>query len=178
MTDKHKKHHEKEVPLEQELEGEILEEAQAEQTLEQERDDLLARLQRLAADYQNYQKRMQKELSTAREFANESLIKDLLAVLDDMERAMDAANGGDENDPFYVGMKMVHDNLLTILARYGLEKIVAVGEHFDPEKHAAMMQQPSDETEPMTVLQELQKGYTLKGRTIRPAGVIVSKAPE
>jgi len=148
-------------------------------TIEQERDDLLARLQRLGADYQNYQKRVQKDISNARDFANESLLRDLLSVLDDMERALSAAKENHtSDDPLLVGMHMVHDNMLAVLQRYGLSPIESVGLPFDPEKHAAMMQQPTDEVPPMTVLQEVQKGYSLKGRTIRPTAVIVAKPLE
>lgn len=152
---------------------------QPEKTVEQERDDLLARLQRLGADYQNYQKRVQKDIANAREFANESLLKDLLSVLDDMDRALAAARENHASDgPLLAGMQMVHDNLLAVLARYGLTPIEAAGLPFDPEKHAALMQQPTDEVPPMTVLQEVQKGYSLKGRTVRPASVIVAKPAE
>lgn len=185
MTKK-KKHKSEETQPEIDFQQDV--EPQAEETpaepldpieaLTQERDDLLGRLQRLAADYQNYQKRAQKDNSQARDFANESLVKELLPVLDDMERAIAAAGEADEDDPFLAGMKMVHDNMLNVLMRFGLEPIVATGETFNPEFHSALMQQPTDEVEPMTVLQEVQKGYTLKGRALRPAGVIVSKAPE
>ena len=148
-------------------------------TPEQERDDLLSRLQRLAADYQNYQKRVQKDVAHAREFANESLMKSLLAVLDNMEHALASAkeNHGDD-DPFLTGMQLVHENMLDVLGQNGLAPIEADGKEFDPEKHQALMQQESDEVAPMTVLQELQRGYELKGRTLRPASVIVAKAPE
>jgi len=142
-----------------------------------ERDDLLARLQRLSADYVNYQKRAQRDLDAAREFANESLIKPLLYVLDDMERALAA---GRENhnldDPFIAGMQLVHDKMIETLGRFGLEAIEAEGLPFDPELHAAMMQQPSEDHPPSTVLTEVVKGYRLKGRTIRPSGVVVTAA--
>jgi molecular chaperone GrpE len=141
-----------------------------------ERDDLLARLQRVSADYLNYQKRAQRDVADAREYANEGLIKSLLPVVDDMERALDAAreNHG-EDDPLFTGMQLVHDKALEVLGTFGVTGIEAVGADFDPEKHAAMMQQPSDEHPPQTVLQELQRGYQLKGRTIRPSSVIVSR---
>jgi len=144
-----------------------------------ERDDLLARLQRVSADYVNYQKRAQRDVSEAREYANESLIKSLLPVLDDMERALDAAreNHG-EDDPLFTGMQLVHDKALEVLGSFGVTVIEAVGTEFDPEKHAAMMQQPTEEHPPQTVLQELQRGYELKGRTIRPSSVIVSREPD
>ncbi|MBT3199570.1 MAG: nucleotide exchange factor GrpE [Phycisphaerales bacterium] len=143
--------------------------------LQAERDDLMARLQRTAADYANYQKRVQREMTESRDFANVKLITELLSILDDMSRALE--NAGDDrpdDDPLLTGMKMVHDKAVEVLGRFGLESIEAMGLPFDPEMHSALMQQPTDEHPPMTVLQELQRGYKLKGRTIRPAAVIVS----
>ena len=142
-----------------------------------ERDDLLARLQRLSADYVNYQKRAHRDLEAAREFANESLIKALLYVLDDMERALAAGRDNhSEDDPFVAGMQLVHDKMIETLGRFGLKTIEAEGLPFDPEFHSAMMQQPSEAHPPSTVLTEVVKGYQLKGRTIRPAGVVVTAA--
>jgi len=149
------------------------------EALQAERDDLLARLQRTAADYANSQKRSQREMTEARDFANTQLITGLLSVLDDMERALEAAGDGcDKDDPLLIGMQLVHDKALEVLGRFGVEIIDALDKPFDPESHAAMMQQPSDEHPPQTVLQELQRGYKLKGRTIRPTAVIVSTEPE
>jgi molecular chaperone GrpE len=142
-----------------------------------ERDDLLARLQRVSADYLNYQKRVQREMTEGREFANTNLIRDLLAVLDDMERAMEAARENHADDPLLAGMQLVYEKALEVLGRYGLKRIDAEGEPFDPTCHEAMMQQPSEEHETPTVLQELQSGYELKGRVIRPARVVVSGPP-
>lgn len=146
--------------------------------LRRERDDLMGRLQRLAADYQNYQKRSAKEQQQARQFANEDLMKELLGVLDDMERALEAARENHPpEDPLLVGTEMVHDQFLAVLKRFGLEPIDAEGLPFDPEKHSAMMQEPTDQADPMTVLRVLQRGYELKGRTLRPAAVVVAQAP-
>ncbi|MBN1554881.1 MAG: nucleotide exchange factor GrpE [Phycisphaerae bacterium] len=148
------------------------------ESLVAERDDLLARLQRLSADFQNYQKRVQKEREQERQFANEGLMKSLLAVVDDMERGLAAARENHPaDDPLLVGMQMVHDKLMRTLEQFGLSAIDAEGKSFDPERHSAMMQQPTDAAEPMTVLQVLQRGYELKGRTIRPAAVVVAQAP-
>ena len=113
---------------------------------------ILARLQRVSADYVNYQKRVQRDIDAARSFANESLIKALLAVLDDVERALEAGRAGhDENDPLLSGMELVHDKALETLDRFGLTAIEAEGKPFDPEIHSAMMQQPSDVHPPQTV---------------------------
>ncbi len=162
-------------------EGELIEPAPEPDPLtpEEQYAELNDRFLRLAADYQNYKKRIQKDMQQTRDFANESMMKNLLTVLDDMERAMaNAAEGGHEDDPFYQGMKLVHDNLFATLQQYGLSEIEAAGQPFDPEQHAALMQQPTDEVEPMMVLNVLQRGFALKGRTIRPAQVVVSKEPD
>jgi molecular chaperone GrpE len=149
------------------------------EALKAERDDLMGRLQRVSADYINYQKRAARDLEQAREFANEEIIKSLLHVLDDMERAMEHARAShDVKDPLMVGMELVHKNALATLTRFGLTPIEATGKPFDPECHAALMQEPSAEHQARTVLRELQRGYQLKGRTIRPSQVVVSKEPE
>ena len=149
------------------------------ETTTKERDDLLARLQRVSADYVNYQKRVQRDIESARTFANEGLMKALLGVLDDMERALSAGRENhDAEDPLVVGMQLVHDKALETLSKFGLEVIDAEGRPFDPEMHQAMMQQPSADQPPQTVLTEVVKGYRLRGRTLRPSGVIISKAPE
>jgi len=146
--------------------------------LRAERDALLERLQRVSADYLNYQKRAQRDLEQARQFANEELIKSLLGVLDDMEHALEHARANhDADDPLLKGMELVHDKALATLGAFGLEPIVAVGQPFDPEQHAAMMEEPTDQAAPGTVLRQMQSGYRLKGRTIRPASVVVAKAP-
>ncbi len=149
------------------------------EALRAERDDLLDRLQRVSADYLNYQKRVRKDVEQARTFANEELMRALLGVLDDMERALEAARANHPpDDPLLTGMQIVHDNALQTLGGFGLQRITAAGQPFDPDRHAALMQQPTDAVPPNTVVQELQSGYELRGRTLRAAKVIVSKAPE
>jgi molecular chaperone GrpE len=148
---------------------------EAAESLRAERDDLLARLQRVSADYLNYQKRVQRDVADAREFANADLIKSLLAVLDDMERALEAAKANHgADDPLLVGMHLVYDKARATLGRFGLSAIQALGQPFDPYKHQALHHEPSQAHPPGIVLQELQKGYELKGRVIRPASVVVS----
>lgn len=156
-----------------------LETADELESLRAERDDLLERLQRVSADYVNYQKRVRRDIAEAREFANAELVRTLLPVLDDMERALASGreNQG-QDDPLFGGLQLLHDKALETLEKFGLRVIEAEGRAFDPEKHLAMMQQASDEHPPQTVLEVLQKGYELKGRPIRPAKVVVSKAPE
>ena len=143
------------------------------------RDELLAKLQLALADFANYRKRTQREVEQARRFANDELIGSLLGVLDDMDRGLAA---GRENhspdDVLLAGMTMIHQKALDVLARFGLERMNAVGELFDPDKHSAVLQEPSHEHPPQTVIRELQKGYRLHGRTIRPSAVVVSRPPE
>jgi molecular chaperone GrpE len=148
-------------------------------SLRAERDDLLARLQRVSADFANYQKRAHRDMVQARQYANEELVKALLGVLDDMERAMEAARANHApDDPLLGGMGLVHQKALEILGQFGLEPIETEGRLFDPDEHSAIMQEPSAEHPPRTVLRQLQKGYKFKGRTIRPSSVVVSKVPE
>ncbi len=146
-------------------------------SIEAERDDLLARLQRVSADYVNYQKRAQRERLDERALAQGDVIKALLSVLDDMELALAAVSDADEDDPFYRGLKMVHDKMLQTLSTFGCKVIDAEGQLLDPERHAAMMQQPSEECEPNTILNVVQRGYEFNGRVLRPAGVVVAVEP-
>jgi molecular chaperone GrpE len=142
-------------------------------------EDLLKRLQRVSADYLNYQKRIQKEIAQSREYANEALLKAMLPVLDDIDRALEAgAATHGPDDPLLTGLRLVRDKALAALAAFGLAAVESQGKPFDPEHHSAVVQQPSAEVPPGTVLKELTKGYALKGRTIRPAMVVVSVAPE
>jgi len=99
-------------------------------------------------------------------------------VLDDMERAMAAAEANhDADDPLLAGMHLVYEKALEVLASHGLRRIEAAGEPFDPQRHEAMMQQPSEAHRAPTVLRELQRGYELKGRVLRPVRVVVSAPP-
>ena len=145
-----------------------------------ERDDYLARLQRVSADFVNYQKRAVREAIESRETANAELIKNLLGVLDDMERALEAAKaaGLSQDDALLKGMELVYAKAVETLTRYGLAVIEAQGQPFDPQKHQAVMQMASGDVPPGTVIKELQKGYTLRGKVLRPSTVVVSKTPD
>ena len=146
------------------------------EALAKENADLLARLQRVSADYVNYQKRVQKDIAQTREFANESLLRTLLGVMDDMDRALAEAEA--KNDPLVAGMKLVRDKMFQTMQGFGVTALEAQGKPFDPDHHSAVMQEATDAVPPMTIVRELQKGYALKGRTIRPAMVVVSKEVE
>jgi len=145
-------------------------EQQEEQQPEQEVDD---RLLRLAADFENYKKRATRERLEYVALANERLVKDLLPILDDLERALEAA-AEHEEAKLEEGVRLVHRSLAHLLEREGLKQIDTEGV-FDPHVHEALLAQPSEEHESGDVLDVIQKGYRLGDRVIRPARVIVSE---
>src|SRR3954447_843381 len=145
--------------------------------LRTERDQLFERLARATAEFKNSQKRLESEFDQRVQYANSSLIRSLLPVIDNFERALaqDPAKVADAAT-ILKGMQIVHDQLMSVLKQQKVEEIAPkAGEPFDPTKHEALMQQPSDEYTEPTVTQLLQKGYALQGRTLRPAQVAVSK---
>ena len=130
---------------------------------------------RLLADYDNFKRRTQKDREISAKFRSQSLLTDLLPVLDNFERALAVEAKSDDTASIMKGVEMVQKSLLEAVKREGLEEIPAVGEPFDPNFHQAVMQEKDDDAEPGTVLQELQKGYTLKGRVLSPAMVKVNE---
>lgn len=142
-----------------------------------ERDDLKDRFLRLAAETENYKKRTEREKAEFLKRANESLVKDLLPILDNLERALGHADQQADEESLRQGLELIYQDLQKVLERYGLEAVEAEGNPFDPELHEAMMQQENADVEENTVLQQLQKGYKFQGRLIRPAMVVVSKRP-
>lgn len=135
------------------------------------------RFMRQAAELDNFKKRASREREDAVRFANESLIKDLLPVIDNLERAVAHASGGGNGNPIVEGVEMVLKGLLDALAKHGVTQISAVGQPFDPTMHEAMAQVESQTHQPNSVVDELHKGYTLRNRLLRPALVSVAKAP-
>ena len=136
------------------------------------------RLLRVSADYQNYQKRMVRELADARQYARAELLKEFLTLVDDLERAMGAAAQSPDAAAIQDGVRITHEHLLALLARFGVTPINAVGEPFDPTRHEAMMRQPTRDLPPMTVVEELARGYLIDGRPLRPSRVVVAVEPE
>jgi molecular chaperone GrpE len=128
---------------------------------------------RLAADFDNYRKRVAREHAELTQRANERLLHELLPVLDDLERALEAA-AQHEEAKLEEGVKLVHRAFLTLLERHGLSEIETNGA-FDPHVHEALLAQPAEDAEEGSVLQVLQKGYRLGDRVLRPARVIVAK---
>jgi molecular chaperone GrpE len=139
-----------------------------------ERDKYLTLLQRTQADFENYQKRNQREREQERRYWHGSLALDLLPVIDNLDRALTAARQAGENGPLVQGVGMVHTQLLDMLKRHGITPIDALGKPFDPNLHQAVMQQPSPDHPPNTVIQVLQQGFMIHDRVLRPASVIVS----
>jgi molecular chaperone GrpE len=144
---------------------------------EQERDKFLALVQQTRADFENYQKRVQRDMAQERRYAQKPLALDLLAALDNLERATAAAKQAGETGPLVQGVAMVHTQLLDALRRHGVTRIDALGKPFDPNLHQAVMQQPSAEYPPNTVLQVLEQGFMIHDRVLRPARVVVSVHP-
>ena len=128
---------------------------------------------RLAADFDNYRKRVAREYVEVTARANERLLNELLPVLDDLERALEAATSHEEAK-LEEGVQLVHRSLAGLLERHGLKEIEAEGA-FDPHVHEALLSQPGQGAEPGTVLQVVQKGYRLGDRVLRPTRVLVSE---
>ena len=133
---------------------------------------------RAQAEMENLKKRFQKEKGELLKFSNDTLIKQLLTVIDNLEKAIE--HGRDKNNfkGLIEGVELTKKSLNDILKRSGLEAIVALGEPFDPNYHEAMFEMEDDSVEAGTVVKELQKGYMLNERLLRPALVAVSKSPK
>jgi molecular chaperone GrpE len=145
------------------------------EALRAERDELFGRLQRLAAEFDNFRKRSAREQAAFSERANERLVKELIPVLDDLGRALEAAEKHEEAK-LEDGVRLVHRALATLLAREGLAEIETDGK-FDPHVHEALLSQPSD-AEEGSVIEVVQKGYTLGDKVLRPARVVVAARME
>jgi len=138
-----------------------------------ERDEYLADLQRLAAEFENYRKRAARDQERLVAHAHERLVRELLPVLDDLERALEAAERHEEA-ALVDGVKLVEQSLRKALVKEGLVEIETDGP-FDPHVHEALLTQPRDEAEPGSVLEVVQRGYRLGDRVVRPARVIVAE---
>lgn len=139
--------------------------------VERERDQHLDDLKRLAAEFDNYRKRVARDQEALVARSNERLVKELLPVLDDLERALEAA-AEHEEAKLEEGVRLVHRNLASLLEREGLAEIETNG-RFDPHVHEALLSQPSDEEEG-SVIDVVQKGYRLGDHVVRPARVVIS----
>ena len=140
--------------------------------VERERDEYLNDLKRVAADFENYRKRVARDQEGLVARAHERLVKELLPVLDDLERALEAA-AQHEEAKLEEGVRLVHRELVEALSREGLVEVETDGQ-FDPHVHEALLSQPSEQEEG-SVMEVLQKGYRLGDRVLRPARVVVSQ---
>jgi len=149
------------------------------QAAEQQARENYDRLLRLSAEFDNYKKRTSREMQEVIKYANEKMAKELLTVVDNLERAIEAACGEcPEDDPLVKGIHLTLGEVLKILERHMVKPVKALGEPFDPTYHQAMMQEEVDNHPPNTVVREMQKGYVIHDRLLRPAMVVVSKAKE
>jgi molecular chaperone GrpE len=144
------------------------------EALQAERDQLFERLQRLAAEFDNFRKRNARENAALAERANERLVKELIPILDDLARALEAASEHEEAK-LEEGVRLVHRSLADVLKKEGLAEIETDGK-FDPHVHEALLSQPSDADEG-SVIEVVQKGYKLGDKVLRPARVVVAAAP-
>lgn len=146
---------------------------------EEAEEDENSKYMRLAADFQNYKRRTEQEKSDIYKYANEKFATELLEVLDNFERAIDQElqGGADEtiDEKFIEGMKMIFAQMLNVLKQNGIEEIEAIGTAFDPNMHHAVMTEKTEEYESGEVTKVMQKGYTLKGKVIRPSMVAVAE---
>ena len=136
--------------------------------------ELKDQLLRLAADFENFRKRARREQEELHRYGAESLVRDILGVVDNFERAL--AHTTDDS-PIVEGIRMVHKQMLDVLASHGVKGFDSVDQTFDPELHEAMSQTPSDKPAGSTVA-ELEHGYMLHDRLLRPAKVVVASAPQ
>jgi molecular chaperone GrpE len=143
--------------------------------LKSEKEQLHDQLLRKVAEFDNYKKRTEREFFDRVLNANERLIKELLPVMDDFERAIEHGKKSDDIKSIVEGSELIQKKLLMILEKEGLEHIPAVGEEFDPEKHDALLQMETKDAESGTIIEEHLKGYTLNGKVLRHSQVIVAK---
>ncbi len=137
------------------------------------------RLLRQQAEFDNIRKRLERERIEFQRYAHEDIIADLLGILDDLERSVEAAQNKHENsEAFLKGIEMILAHLYELLKKRGVAPIEATGRPFDPSQHEALLQTETDEHEDGTVLEELQKGYRMHDRVLRTAKVRVAKRTE
>ncbi len=165
---------EQEQSVEAELAALYAELEDAKQTIEAQKDSVV----RAAAEVENIRRRAAQDVEKAHKFALEKFANELLPVIDNLERAIEFADKENEAiAPVLEGVEMTAKSFVEAVAKFNVEVVNPQGEAFNPELHQAMAMQPSEDVAPNTVLAVMQKGYTLNGRLLRPAMVMVSKAP-
>lgn len=158
---------EEEISEMEKLQNEI---NQLKEEINQWKDKFLRKM----AEFDNYKKRVEQDQIQLIKYSNEKLIKDLLPIIDDFERTLTFSKDELKNNSILQGVEMVYNKLMKILSNYGLKKIDALNQPFDFNYHEALLQVPKDGVEPLTVIEEVEKGYLLNDKVIRHSKVIVS----
>jgi len=155
---------------------EPLEELEAKlEAKEQEAKETYDRLLRVSADFENYKKRSAREMEEFRKYANQSLLKEMLSVIDNLELAINSSNGEKEADKNLIdGLNLTLNEILRVLEKFNVKPIEAQGKTFDPAFHEAVMREETDDFPEKTVVSEFQKGYLIHDRLLRPAMVVVA----
>jgi len=166
---------EKEKPIEEMTKQELLERVKDAEQKSQENYD---RYMRAYAEMDNVKKRGAKEREELAKFANESLIKELLPVIDSLDKALDHGKEGANLTEIIKGIEMTRKGLMDTLKKAGLMEVEALGKPFDPHYHEAISKQPDETLPPNHVIMEMQKGYVLNGRLIRPSVVVISQGDD
>jgi molecular chaperone GrpE len=146
-------------------------------SLQKEKDELFGKLQRVSADYANFQKRVSKQTTDTIAYEKEKIIKTLLPALDNFEHTLQNAPSVENTEALVKGIKIIYDQILDILKSHGVERVDALGAKFDPALHEAVSHRTEPEKEENIVLEEFQKGYKINGRILRPSRVIINKLP-
>lgn len=141
-------------------------------------DEKIDRYLRAVAELDNQKKRAQREREEYIRFANASLLRELLPVLDNFDRALGAARASAEAQGFLAGVELIQRELLKVLEKFGATPYSAVGQPFDPERHEAVQRVLKPDAADMTVVEEIARGYLLNGRVLRPAIVVVAVPPD
>jgi molecular chaperone GrpE len=171
-NDSNKKDKEKVIDPLKEMEARL-------ESLEQEAKETHDRFLRVSAEFENYKKRAAREMGDFRKFANESFVKAMLSVVDNLDRAIESSsNDKNTNTSVVEGVNMTLREILKVFEQFGVIPFESLGKTFDPGFHQAVMQEENEEYPDNTVLNELQKGYLIHDRLLRPAMVVVSKKKE
>jgi molecular chaperone GrpE len=150
---------------------ELEEELEAEQ---EKAKEYLNRLKYLQADFENYRKRVEREVQEAVQRSNEKLVVCLIDIIDDLESAISAGETTENKDALLEGIKMVHKNLDRLLEKEGLERLECVGQAFNPNMHEVLSEIPTKDLESGTVIEEARKGFMFKGKVLRPSIVKIA----
>ncbi|ADW17097.1 GrpE protein [Desulfobulbus propionicus DSM 2032] len=152
------------------------------ETLQRQLDESRDQLMRIAAEFENYKKRMERERGKLLKYAGENILRDLLTTLDNLDRAVEQGNAEAEDDSkkleaMLQGIELTRKGLVATMERYGVEPLAAIGLSFNPDEHDALTMEASDEVPANHVLREFAKGYRFKDRVLRHAQVVVSSGP-